>query len=252
MSDINTDAIAIVARLKAADLFTLGERTAQCEGLRLRDVIAFGEVTGGHVALWRALAKVVPVARVASILGWREDIIAKELRVPEARPTPAPVSEVRAKAKSAASKPAPPPPGLAKADVQKMIDAAVDAATATLRTRVAVLEKKVADLEWDWNADVRVREKVAVDHLARFGHYGEIARTIAKEHGVPVDILLSRGRTALVTRTRAEIVRVLTTDGMTQQEIATLLKLDHSSIHGLQQRTGVLPARVPNGRRLAA
>lgn len=266
-ADINTDAIAIVARLKAADLFTLAERTAKRAELRLADCISFGDVTGGHVALWRALAKVVPVVRVAAILGWQADTIARELRVPEARPTPAPVSEVRVKAKpvvkatpkpAAATKTAPRKTPhqrrtvvstLQVADVQKMIDDVV----APLRARIIDLES-IAERVPSRARSAPTKEAAARARLAMYGASGDVAMSVAKEYGVPLALLLSKKRTAMIVRVRTEVIRRLTGPGfeMSQPEIGMVLGVHSSSVKKTQTKIGAKPARGPAGRRRAA
>jgi len=268
--DINTDAIAIVARLRAADLFTLAERTAKRAELRLKDCIAFGEVTGGHLALWRALAKVVPVPRVASILGWQADTIARELRIPEARPTPVPVSEVRATAKplkktapkSAAAKPVEKrarrktenerrrvAPMLQAADVQAMIDLAV----APLRARIVELES-IAERVPSHARSAPTKEAAARARLATYGTAGDVAIKVAKEQGVPLALLLSPRRTARIVKARTEVVRQLTGPGfgMSQPEIGMVLGLHASSVKKIQTKIGAKPVRSAVCRRLAA
>ena len=248
--DINTDAIAVVARLKAAGLLVIAERAAARIELRLRDCISLGEVTGGHVALWRALLASGKNTRdVAILTGWRQDVIARETAtplaavvVPEPRPTPSPASGVRKTAPKPTEpgpKPvAPAPKGLTSADVKAMIEVAC----APLRARIAELERRASLFE----VEPRGGEDLAIAHLARQGAAGDVVRKVATESNVPLYELLYGARSPMMTAARRECVRILTRNpfAMSQTEIGRVLRLDRSSVHGAQQATGAVPRRA--------
>lgn len=101
---MNTFEAAVIARLKAAGLLDVAERAAKREELRLADCIAPGEVTGGHRALWRELARHATPDRVAEIVAFPAAAVRREM-IPEARPTPAPASAPREKKPKVAAEP---------------------------------------------------------------------------------------------------------------------------------------------------
>lgn len=93
---------AICARLRAAGLLEVAERAAKRIDLRLADCIAEPpEVTGGHRALWAALAHAGKSAQeIGALLGWPEAAVARELPT-RTRPAPRPIKK--------APSPRPPP-----------------------------------------------------------------------------------------------------------------------------------------------
>lgn len=100
---MNTFEGGVIARLKAANLLDVAERAAKRVELRLADCIAPGEVTGGHRALWRELAKHKTPDRVAEVVGFpaadvRREAIMGEPTPPPPRPSQ-PSSERRPKVK---------------------------------------------------------------------------------------------------------------------------------------------------------
>lgn len=244
--DINTEAVSIVERLKRAGLLVTAERAAARVELRLKDCISFGEVTGGHVALWRALLSVSKSTRdVAILTGWRQDVIARETAtpltavvVPEPRPTPSPASGVRKTSPKPTEPPPPAPKGLTSAEVKAMIEAAC----APLRSRIAELERRASLFE----VEPRGGEDLAIAHLARQGAAGDVVRKVATESNVPLYELLYGARSPMMTAARRECVRILTRNpfAMSQTEIGRVLRLDRSSVHGAQQATGAVPRRA--------
>ena len=232
----NATNIATVGRLRAAGLLDLAERVARREELQLHHVIAIGgDPTGGHVALWRALAaEGKDAAALSTILGWPAAVIEANL----ARPKPKLVERIPAPPKSGprAVRPAP-------VDVAAVIEAAVAAAVAPLHGEIATLRKQVDLLQQRFDA-----RETDDAHLSRLGAVGDVIRDVASRRGVSLQALLAGRRTDAVTSAKTEIVRILTADDrfrMSQPEIAAALRMDRSSVVYLQVRAGV-PA---NGRR---
>lgn len=239
---------AIVANLTRAGLLDLAERTAKRHELRLRDVISRDDVTGGHIALWRALAEHKSAAELSAILGWPEPTIAAHVpKVP-----PAPPSQVRAKPLSRAESPAP------AVDVAALIEAAV----APLRAEVAELrrlamEQKAMPAKL---AAPATRPRAAPDpvespeqHLARFGTAGQAVLEAVSRAGVSPADLLSGRRSPGVVHARREAVRVLTEQfRMSQTEVGRILRVDPASVYAAQRKLGVRAAHKVDPARKAA
>lgn len=253
--DINGDAISIVGRLKRAGLLETAERAAARAELRLKDCISIGEVTGGHVALWRALLAAGKTPReVAILVQWREEVIVRETKpsgavtpvvvvVPEPRPTPAPKSGVRKTSPkpTAPRQPKAPPPAapcLTSAEVKAMIEAAC----VPLRARIVALEKHLSS----FSGDPRGGDATAEAHLTRYGQAGNVVRRVAREHNVPLYEMLFGSKSPMMTRARREAIRILTMApfAMSQTEIANVLRLDRSSVGTAQHATGAVPRRA--------
>ncbi len=207
---MNTNNVAIVARLKAAGLLDIAERAAKREELKFAHCIEPGEVTGGHRALWRALAAAGQSnTRIAALLGWPQSEIDREL-VPAPKPTPAPKSGVRRR------------DGLTAEDVAAIVEAAVSPLREELRAlRATPPPVPVFDAE-AW-LDVR-------------GDLGREVRTIATRAGVQVSELLSKARGKHLTAVRFEIVAFLTNRGLSQPDIGRFLRRDRASIYSAQRR----------------
>lgn len=160
----NATNIAITGRLRAAGLLTVAERVAKREELQLHHVIAIGgDPTGGHVALWRALAaEGKDAASLSAILGWPAAVIEASL----ARPKPKLVARIPAAPKSGprAVRPAP-------VDVAAVIEAAV----APLRAEVAALRQELTPRP--------TGPSKAELHFARYGAAGEVVREMREEAG---------------------------------------------------------------------
>lgn len=243
--DINADAISIVDRLKRAGLLTIAERAAARAELRLKDCISLGEVTGGHVALWRALLASGKTPRqVALLVQRREDVIVRETKasvavvvVPEPRPTPVPKSGVRKTSPKPPAPVPPPPPGLTSGEVKAMIDATC----APLRGRIAELERRLSLFA----TDPKGGEELAHAHLSHYGSLGEVVRKVAHDFNVPIFELLFGVRSPMMTAARRECVRLLTRApyAMSQTEIGRVLRLDPSTVFGMQRATGVTASR---------
>lgn len=209
----NATNIAITGRLRAAGLLAVAERVAKREELLLHHVIAIGgDPTGGHVALWRALAaEGKDAAALAAILGWPAAVIEASL----ARPKPKLVARIPAAPKSGprAVRPAP-------VDVAAVIEAAV----APLRAEVAALRQELTPRP--------TGPSKAELHFARYGAAGEVVREMAHAAGVPLDLLVGEAKFSHVSRLRALIAHTFTAAPWewSGPAIGDLLQIDHSTV----------------------
>jgi hypothetical protein len=193
----------------------VAERVARREELQLHHVIAIGgDPTGGHVALWRALAaEGKDAAALSAILGWPAAVIEASL----ARPKPKLVAPIPAAPKSG--------PRAVRAPAVD-IAAVIEAALAPLRADVAALRQEAA-------ARPPGPSKAEL-HFARYGAAGEVVREMAYAAGVPLDLLLADNSSRLshVVRLRVQISLRFTAApwSWSQPAIGDLLCQDHSSI----------------------
>lgn len=252
----NATNIAITGRLRAAGLLAVAERVAKREELLLHHVIAIGgDPTGGHVALWRALAaEGKDAAALAAILGWPAAVIERHVERPKPRlvpppappvklvaplPAPVPVASVAPpaprKSEPRAVKPRAPRP---EVNVRAIVEAAVRAAVEPLREEIGNLRSLLFASESE-------RE------LRDYGAAGEVVRAAAKKHGVLAShVTNGKHANALVSRARQEIIVTLTTAPefrWPRERIALLLHLDRRTMRFYLQKAGIAP--LPERRR---
>jgi hypothetical protein len=271
---VNAFQVAVVQRLQRAGLLQVAERAAKRIELRLADCIAPGEVTGGHVALWKALAKEGQTpGQIADLVGFPATEVTPHLPVPAPRVTPAPESGPRAKALPLPVEAMPAGVKNLRA-LEQRFNAfsrrlqlmtrigerarqlaydlrAARSEIATLRTEVAALKGTVANLTPATILDAADRE--AEQHLARFGAAADVVRAEAVHHQIRVHEILngkpSRGRLAApVNKARRAIIATLTTDarfGWSQPQIAAVMRMNPSSIYYWQQELGIGAAHLP-------
>lgn len=253
---MNATAAAIVARLKAAGLLDVAERAAKRVELRLADCIEPGDVTGGHRALWTALAKEkkTPV-QIAAIVGFTEAVVAAELPEPESGPRTKKVTPVPAPTPFA-------PPGADLTALVSLIAAAEDRVEKLHRAAARVLEEAQATSE-DLRslraaldgADVAASNNaraIAVAHLRSSGDMHRVVEKICATHGVPPERLLMGVRDPDTLAARRASVVAMTERRWSQVRIAVLLRIDKFSVLRHQRTAGVKPARKPIGGKKAA
>ena len=205
---MNTFEAGVIARLKTASLLDVAERAAKREGLRLADCIAPGDVTGGHCALWRELAKHATPDRVAEVVGFAAADVRREM-IPEARPTPAAKSVPREKkTRTVESKRR----GFWAPEVlPKIPDLVVPLAQPARPMPVLV------------GSSIHGR-------LAASGLTEDVHAACAR-HRVPMLVVLGRSRERTPTRARAEVVwRLFHLRGRNHCEIGRLLDRDPSTV----------------------
>lgn len=249
----------ICARLRTAGLLDVAERAAKRVNLRLADCIAGPpEVTGGHRALWTALARDGRTARqIGVLLGWPEAAIAQELptKVP-----PPPDSGPRVIGRAKALR----PPRLAepRAVVAAALPEGALALLAAMEERLEKLDRGAERLRseavaarrdltslraalggLDSAASVSARA-LAVAHLRTHGDTG-IAVAIAAKLGVTPERLMSGSMQRDVCRARREIALAFHAQRHSQAEIGRMLNIGSSAV-------GQMLNRVSCKRKVAA
>ena len=254
--------VQIVERLKRAGLLDVAERAAKRVELRLVDCIAGPpEVTGGHRALWSALAREKTPAQIAALVGWPEAAVARELPAPAA-PPPDSGPRVIGRAKPLRSRP--PRTAEPRAVVTTTLPEQTDALIAAIEERVDKLyrsasamlsEAETARAELDGlRRQLRGVEAVAstsaralaVAHLRAHGDDDGAAVEIAARVGVTPERLLSGSMQRDVCRARREIAEHFATkEKSSLSEIARMLNICPSAV-------GQALRRGAHGRRKAA
>jgi len=208
---VNTFEAAVIARLKAAGLLAVAERAAKRVDLRLADCISPGEVTGGHRALWTALATEKKTAgQIAVLVGFPAESVRAEIpaaggpRVRKVPPPPAPAV-------------APPMPtrfaellGAVSQRVERVAGLLhrADEELAALARDVTALHATADGAEAAASSNARA---MAIAHLRAHGDTGE-AVAIAKRHGVAPELLLSGSMHRAVSASRREIAFFFSTE----------------------------------------
>jgi hypothetical protein len=221
MDGVNQHTIATIARLRAAGLYDIVERTAKKLDLLPKHVLPLGEVTNGHRAAWQAVrAKGRSVADVARLFGFPVEIVAPALseKVPadddDGDEDDAPPMELAPKAK--AVKPAPKSAPRLKASPALPeipdLEAPEPPSRKTLWEPLSELAKCLRDIE-------------------RAGVMPHVCAA-AERHGVTVTAVVSKRRPLSVVLARREAVwRLSTFAGLSSTRIGVLLGgRDHTTI----------------------
>lgn len=206
--------IATVGRLRAAGLLTVAERVAKREELQLHHVIAIGgDPTGGHVALWRALAaEGKDAAALSAILGWPAAVIEASLARPKPRLVPDPP-------KSGPRAVVPRKPS--KFRIPAELRAMVEVVTEPLRQQIRNLTISVGILS------ARLERGNEINLTA----VELVLSEVSASHGISVATLLGRRRRGAVVEARREAVRRLTDElQMSTTSIGRALKRDHTTV----------------------
>lgn len=238
----------IVARLKRAGLLPVAERAAKRVDLRLVDCIAGPpEVTGGHRALWSALAREGKAAgQIAVLVGWPEAAVARELPAP-VPPPPDSGPRVVGRAKPLRSR----APRLAAprsvvtttlpeqtdaliAAIEERIDKLSRGASVLLseaekaRAELAGLRRQLQGVETVASTSARA---LAVAHLRAHGDDDGAAVEIAARVGVTPERLLSGSMQRDVCRARREIAEHFAAEKKASfAEIARMLNIGSSAV----------------------
>lgn len=236
---MNTFEAAVVARLKAAGLLEIAERAAKRVELRLRDCITSEEVTGGHRALWAALAgtKKTP-AQIAALVGFQEAVVAAVMPAPESGPR---VRKAAAAALVAPELATPRLPTQVAALLAALEERAqrIGKAGARMVEEATALERDVAAVRAMLNgietaASTNARA-IAVAHLRAHGDTG-VAVEIADRHGVSPELLLSGSMHRSVCAARRDIAVFYSARKMSQAKIARLLHVGQGAIFAMLKR----------------
>lgn len=233
MDGVNQHVIATVARLRAAGLYDLVERTTKKLDLLPKHVLPLGEVTNGHRAVWHAVhAKGRSVADVARLFGFPAEIVGQALceKVPTDGDAPAPVTLApkvpkpkvppapKAKPLAKAPKPAKPTTPRASASLPPIPDLEVPEQLLTATPQPS-----------RFNID---RALMACLDIARAeGAIDELVIT-AERHRVPLASIVGSLRMQNVVRARAEAIwRLRHVCGLSANRIGDILsKRDHTTI----------------------
>jgi hypothetical protein len=224
----NATNIAIVARLRAAGLLALAERIAKREELLLHHVIAVGgDPTGGHVALWRALAaEGKDAAALSALLGWPAAVIERHVERPKPRLVPAPAPPVKLVAPLPA--PAIPEPReseerprrLHRRRAQADVDI-IEKIVGPLRVQVRTLQIALATLT------ARLDRSLRPDP----GSVDRVLDEVAASYGITVAAMCGREKSAPMISARRTAMRRLSLElGMSPVLIARTLHRHPSTV----------------------
>lgn len=224
--DLNTANVAVLARLRAAGLTEAAELVAKSEGLVLRHVIEVGsEPTGGHIALWRALARRGKDSETLSkLLGWPAQVIAAQL---PASPTKKP--RVRHELQRQALSPA-----LGMVDVTleslRSLRAEARAFESRLSAAIDVFERVRSAVDGTVTAERSSQEALAVTHVRAQGDEAGIVERICRETATSVALLLTGSMDRKVAAVRRRCVVALVEAGKSQAATARILGVRVGSI----------------------
>ena len=230
----NATNIAITGRLKAACLLALAERVAKRHDLLLHHVIAVGgDPTGGHVALWRALAaEGKDAAALAAILGWPAAVIEKHVpTIPEA-PKSGPrlvKPRVRRDLQRQALQPV---LGMVDATLTSLrsLRAEVKALDARLVAALSEFEKVRAAIDGSVSADRTSQEALAITHTRAHGDESGIVEGICRDAAISIALLLTGSVDRKVCAVRRRCVVALTEAGQSRAAVARILGVRPAAI----------------------
>jgi hypothetical protein len=249
-----TPAALAVSRIKSAGLLPTAESAAKRVDLRLADCLATGDITGGHIVLWKALSKAGKTpSEIAVLVGFSEPAVRDALKI---RPTgTGPGVDIDALVSDAMAKAVAPLRAeldalrkslhtLAAARAEKLATAVVEPLRAEIAAlRAAALGCAAISASQDFDANA---------WLADRGEFGVQIGEICRRHSVSPQELLGRHgravrRTDRIVRARRDAVAYLTKAGCKLPDIAAILRVDRASVYHAQCHAGVA-SKAKRGR----